>query len=64
MVNELLTVTELADRLRVRPRKVQAWARRGRIPAVSISPKVVRFELGEVVKALKRNDGREVRDAK
>jgi excisionase family DNA binding protein len=41
---ELLTVDQLADRLHVRPRTVQAWARQGRIPTVKLSAKVLRFD--------------------
>src|SRR5262249_18036852 len=41
---ELLTVHQLAERLHIRPRTVQAWARKGRIPSVKLSAKVVRFD--------------------
>jgi len=50
---ELLTVDQLADRLHVRPRTVQAWARRGRIPAVKLSAKVVRFDWCAVLATLR-----------
>ena len=49
---ELLTAEELADRLRVRPETVRTWARRGTIPAVRLSPKVIRFDLQAVVEAM------------
>jgi excisionase family DNA binding protein len=49
---ELLTVAELAARLRVRPRTVQQWARRGRIPTVRLSAKVIRFNFDAVLLAL------------
>jgi excisionase family DNA binding protein len=49
---ELLTADQLADRLRIRPRTVQKWARRGRIPTVRLSPKVVRFRWSTVLAAL------------
>ena len=49
---ELLTAAELAARLRVRPRTVQLWARRGRIPTVRLSAKVIRFNLDAVLLAL------------
>ena len=50
----LLTAEELAERLRVRPNTVKAWARDGRIPAIRLSPKIIRFDLDEVVEALRR----------
>lgn len=50
---ELLTPEELAARLAVAPGTVKEWARRGRIPSVRISPKVVRFYMPDVVGALR-----------
>jgi excisionase family DNA binding protein len=61
---ELLTVAELAKRLRLQPRTVQSWARAGRIPSVRLTAKVIRFDWTAVVAALR--DGVErsgVRDA-
>ena len=52
--NDLLTATELADRLRVKPSTVLDWHRAGRIPSVRLTPKVLRFNLGDVVAALRR----------
>ena len=53
MPDELLTAAELAARLRVRPDTLKAWSRRGCIPAVRITPKVVRFDLDAVLASLK-----------
>jgi len=50
--NELLTASELAGRLQIRPRTVQSWARQGRIPTVRLSAKVVRFDWRAVLTAL------------
>jgi excisionase family DNA binding protein len=50
---ELLTVDQLAERLQVRPRTLQVWARQGRIPTVKLSAKVVRFEWLAVLAALR-----------
>jgi excisionase family DNA binding protein len=50
---ELLTVNQLAERLHVRPRTVQVWARQGRIPSVKLSAKVVRFDWDAVLTALR-----------
>jgi excisionase family DNA binding protein len=49
---ELLTVSQLAQKLHVQPRTIQAWARAGRIPCVKLSAKVVRFEWEAVLTAL------------
>ncbi len=51
-VTELLTARELAKRLRVSPETVRAWARRGSIPAVRLSRKVIRFDADAVIAAL------------
>jgi excisionase family DNA binding protein len=50
--SELLTANQLAERLQIRPRTVQAWARKGRIPTVKLSAKVVRFDWEAVVASL------------
>jgi len=52
--DDLLTATELAERLRVKPSTVLDWQRAGRIPAIRLSHKILRFNLGEVVAALTR----------
>jgi excisionase family DNA binding protein len=49
---ELLTVDQLAERLHVRPRTVKAWALAGRIPAIRVSAKVVRYSWPDVLAAL------------
>jgi excisionase family DNA binding protein len=50
---ELLTAEQLAHRLQVSPRTVKQWARTGRIPELRLSAKVRRFDLAEVVQALR-----------
>ena len=50
--DSLLTADELAERLRVQPGTVRQWSRAGRIPAVRLSPKVVRYDLAAVIEAL------------
>lgn len=49
---ELLTARELAKRLLVSPETVRAWARRGFIPTLRLSPKVIRFRAEAVLAAL------------
>lgn len=49
---DLLTTEELAERLHVRPSTVREWARRGKIPTVRLSPKVVRYSLAAVVNSV------------
>jgi excisionase family DNA binding protein len=53
MSEQLLTALQLAERLHVRERTVQAWARKGRIPTVRLSSKVIRFDWQSVLAALK-----------
>ena len=49
---ELLTAEEVAQRLRIQPETVRTWARQGLIPAIRLSPKVVRYDLAAVVNAM------------
>lgn len=51
-VSKLLTARELAKRLRVSPETVRAWARGGYIPAIRLSPKVIRYNADAVLAAL------------
>ncbi len=51
-LTELITADEVAERLQVRPATVRQWARCGWIPTVRLSPKVVRYDLKAVVKAM------------
>ena len=51
-VPELLTATELAERLRVSPETVRSWARRGCIPTMRLSRKAIRYNLEAVLAAL------------
>jgi excisionase family DNA binding protein len=57
MGRRLLVREELAARLRVSPRTIQAWVRNGLIPVIRISSKVLRFDWDDVVAALKRKNG-------
>jgi excisionase family DNA binding protein len=52
--DDCLTATELAERLRIKPSTVLDWQRTGRIPSIRITSKVLRFNLGDVMAALKR----------
>ncbi len=56
-MSDLVTAGEMADRLRVRPLTLQKWARDGRIPAVRITPKVIRFDPEAVIAALEKRQG-------
>ena len=49
----LLTAKELAARLKVKPSTVREWMRRGVIPAIKLTPKVVRFDLDQVVESMR-----------
>ncbi len=50
--DDLMTAAELAARVGVRPGTILQWHRKGRIPARKLSPKVLRFNLSEVLSAL------------
>jgi len=52
---ELLTAEEMAERLRVKPDTVKAWARQGTIPKLKLSHKVIRFDPVAVVAALSKH---------
>lgn len=54
---ELLTAQELAERLRVSPETVRAWARRGVIPSIHVSPKAIRFDAEAVLQAIHARRG-------
>ncbi|WP_160166792.1 helix-turn-helix domain-containing protein [Caenispirillum salinarum] len=49
------TVEEFADDLRVSPRTVRNWIRRGLITAVRIGPRTVRIERSELRKMIRRS---------
>ena len=51
---DLLTAEQLAARLGVKPRTVKAWLQAGLIPAIRLTPKVIRFDLDKVVSALEQ----------
>jgi predicted site-specific integrase-resolvase len=52
-MGEMLTSAELAEQLSLRPSTIRRWARRGIIPTIRISQKVMRFDPVEVVQALR-----------
>lgn len=51
--SELLTAPEVGRRLRVSAETVRTWARNGAIPSVRINPKVIRFDMEQVIVALR-----------
>ena len=56
--HDFLTARQLAARLQVSESTVHRLAREGRIPAVRLTPRLVRFHLPSVIEAL---DGRKHR---
>ena len=52
MENDLMSAQQLAKRLGVKPSTVRRWFRAGLIPAKRLTPKVIRFNLDEVVTSL------------
>jgi Helix-turn-helix domain len=60
---ELLTVAELANKVKLSPSRILEKARRGEIPRIKLGkgPKApVRFDLEAVLKALQRDDVPEI----
>jgi excisionase family DNA binding protein len=55
-MSDYLTAEELALKLRLAPDTVREMARRGKIPAIRISPKVIRFDIAAVDQALRAVD--------
>lgn len=56
-MSTLLTTAEVAERLRVTPETVRSWVRRGLIPEIRISATVRRFDLDDVLVALRKREG-------
>ena len=54
MEHDLLTAEQLAERLGVKPRTVKEWLRTRIIPATRLTPKVIRYDLEQVVTALEQ----------
>ena len=49
----IVKTEELARQLGVTPETVRRWARRGLIPSMRVSPKVIRFDVDEVARVLR-----------
>jgi DNA-binding CsgD family transcriptional regulator len=58
----LVTAEEIARLIGIAPRTVRHWGRMGKIPRVKITAKVVRFDLGDVLKALKSSRPTKLRE--
>jgi excisionase family DNA binding protein len=56
---ELVEAEDLAELLRVSPDTILEWARSGRIPCRRFGPRVVRFDLTEVLDAEERRARRD-----
>ena len=52
--DELLTLGELAQRLRLHPDTARSLYRRGVIPGIKIGHRTLRFEYNQVIEALKQ----------
>ncbi len=61
ITNPFLTAEQLAANLGVRPDTIRDWGRRGLIPRIKLSHKIVRYDLEDVVAVLlkKRESDRE-----
>ena len=54
---ELITKGQLSDHIGVTPRTVESWMREGFVPYIKID-RCVRYDLEDVMAALKRRHGR------
>lgn len=63
-MSELLTPSELAERLKVSHATIAKWRKRGIIPAICINPVTYRFEFESVVRALQERSGQKDEAAK
>ena len=54
---KFLTAIELAEQLQIAPETVRQWTRRGVIPSLRLSAKVIRYEPEEVLAALRSRSG-------
>ena len=54
VVEKLLTAEEVAHALQVRASTIRLWGRRGWIPVIRLTPKVLRYDLASVVRAMKK----------
>lgn len=53
-MGELLTKSEMAERLRVSPATVVLWARAGRIPVLRINSRTYRYDEDAVLNSLRQ----------
>lgn len=56
--NRLLTGREVAQMCGVAAETIQKWARAGKLAAVRLSPRCIRFKLADVDRLLAGGDGR------
>lgn len=52
MQKEIVTASELANRLRLKPETIRIWARKGLIPSLHPTPKTLRFDMESVLAAM------------
>lgn len=53
MSDFFFTKNELAEFLNVRPETIVRWTRERKIPHIRISPKIIRYDLDDVIRCLK-----------
>jgi excisionase family DNA binding protein len=50
----LMTTSELAEMLKLRPETIRKLARIGKIPSIRLSPKIVRYDPQAVIKSMQK----------
>ena len=51
---QLITIGELAERLRIHPDTLRGLYRRGKIPGIKLGHRTLRFDYAQVIDALRR----------
>lgn len=51
-MKKMMTVTQLAKRLGIKPNTLRGWVRKGKVPCIRLSPGCIRFDVQEIERML------------